>query len=239
MAPPAVESFVGRGVALWGLLRAFPGRAGFAVRLALICALSAGVSLLFRAPEAALAVYVVLFMNKPDRASSLLGSLALTVVISLVIVVMVGICALVLEHPAWRLANMVAVSLLLLWLVSASKLRPVGGTLTLVLAYAMDLLGSIPTGEVATRGFLYAWQLVAIPAGVSILVNLLMAPAPRTLLQSGLAERLRTAAAALLGDATAARRLQSHLRGGLNDCNLWLRRLSVEHGVPAQDRVAL
>lgn len=239
MARPAADTFSGRSVALWGLLQVFPGRAGFALRLALICALSAWVSLLFRAPEAALAVYVVLFMNKPDRASSLLGSLALTVVISLVIVALVGLCALVLEHPAWRLASMVAISLLLLWLVSASKLRPVGGTLTLILAYAMDLLGSIPTGEAATRGFLYAWQLVAIPAGVSILVNSLMAPAPRTLLQAALTERLRTAAAVLLDDAAAARRLQSYLHGGLSECNLWLRRLRLGRGVPAQDLAAL
>lgn len=239
MVHPAAEGFASRSAALWALLRDFPGRAGFALRLALICTLSAGIALLFRAPEAALAVYVVLFMNKPDRASSLLGSLALTVVISLVIVALVGICALVLEHPAWRVANMVAVSLVLLWLVSASKLRPVGGTLTLVLAYAMDLLGSIPTGEAATRGFLYAWQLVAIPAGVSILVNLLMAPAPRTLLQAALAERLRTAAVALLDDAAAAQHLQSYLRGGLTECNLWLRRLRMERGAPAQDMAAL
>src|ERR1017187_7513880 len=149
MALPAPEGLAQRSVALWALLRGGVERGGFALRLALICALTAALALLYQSPEAALSVYVVLFMNKPDRASSLLGSVALVGVISLVIGLMVLVCGLVLDHPAWRVATMAGISLLLLWLVSASKLRPVGGTLTLVLAYAMDLLGSIPTGEVA------------------------------------------------------------------------------------------
>jgi multidrug resistance protein MdtO len=228
-----------RSAALWAALHGGLQRGGFALRLALICALTAALALHFQAPEAALSVYVVLFMNKPDRASSLLGSVALVGVITLVVGLMVLICGLVLDHPAWRVATMAGISLLLLWLVSASKLRPVGGTLTLVLAYAMDLLGSIPTGEVATRGFLYAWQLVAIPAGASIVVNLLLAPTPRSLLQSALAQRLRSAAAALAGDVKAAQRLQDYLRAGLSECRLWLQRMSLEHSVPAKDLAAL
>ena len=86
MALPVPESLAQRGAALWAALHGGLQRGGFALRLALICALTAALALHFQAPEAALSVYVVLFMNKPDRASSLLGSVALVGVINVPII---------------------------------------------------------------------------------------------------------------------------------------------------------
>ncbi|MFP3562467.1 FUSC family protein, partial [Paraburkholderia sp. SIMBA_049] len=76
---------------------------------------------------------------------------------------------------------------------SASKLRPVGATIALIVGYALDKLGSVPFGEVATRALFYAWLMVAIPVGVSICVNALLGPSPRRLAGRELARRLRVA----------------------------------------------
>ena len=51
--------------------------------------------------------------------------------------------------------------------------------MALIVAYALDLLGTVHGGEIATRALLYLWLFVGIPAGVSIGVNLLLAPPPR------------------------------------------------------------
>jgi multidrug resistance protein MdtO len=51
--------------------------------------------------------------------------------------------------------------------------------------------------EAATRGVLYLWLFFGIPALASSVVNLLIAPSPRSLLQKEIAERLRAAATAL------------------------------------------
>ena len=55
-----------------------------------------------------------------------------------------------------------------------------------------------------TRGLLYTWLFFGIPALVSSVVNLLIAPSPRSLVQKEIAERLRIAAAVLAEENAAA-----------------------------------
>ena len=98
---------------------------------------------------------------------------------------------------------MASISFVMLFFASASKLKPLASTIALVLAYALDVLGSVPVGELGTRALLYAWLAVGIPALISTVVNLLIAPSPRSLAQKEIAERLR-AAAELLSEGDSA-----------------------------------
>ena len=66
------------------LLAPFPGRLEFSVRLGLICALTAVVVEIYQTPEPALAVYVVFFVMKPDRAASVVTSIVMTLLITLI-----------------------------------------------------------------------------------------------------------------------------------------------------------
>jgi multidrug resistance protein MdtO len=72
------------------LLMPFPGRLEFTVRLALICALTTLVVEIYQTPDPALTVYVVFFLNKPDRGASLILSIAMVVLISLIIASVLG-----------------------------------------------------------------------------------------------------------------------------------------------------
>ena len=183
---------------IWHLItEPSPGRLAFAVRLALICTLVAVFSELYRTPEIALTVYVVFFLNKPDRTSSMLLTVAIVVIITVVVGILLVIAPPLLAHPGLRVLTMALISFVMMFLGSASKLKPVASILALVIAYALDILGSVPLGEAATRGVLYLWLFFGIPALVSIVVNLLIAPSPRSLVQKAIAERLRAAAAAL------------------------------------------
>ena len=174
-----------------------PGRLDLAVRLALICALTALVAQYYETPEPALTAYLAFFLNRPDRATSVLLSVAMTVIVTIVLGLTVLVAQAVVNDPPSRVASMAAISFVLLFLVSASKLRPVASSIALIMAFALDELGAVPGGELATRGVLYAWLFVGIPAGVSIAVNLLVGPSPRKLVQQTLAERLRLAARVL------------------------------------------
>ncbi len=99
-------------------------------------------------------------------------------VITVVIGLVFGAALLVLDEPMWRVIVIALISYALLFLASASKLRPIGATLALVTGYALDMLGSVQFGEEVTRALLYAWLFVGIPAAVSVVVNLLIAPPP-------------------------------------------------------------
>jgi multidrug resistance protein MdtO len=153
----------------------------------------------YKTPDIALTVYVAFFLNKPDRTSSMLLTVVMTVLVTILIGLLLVLATPVLGNPGLRVLTMTLISFVMLFLASASKLKPVGSTIALILAYALDLLGSAPFGELATRALLYVWLFVGIPALVSAVVNLLIAPSPRSMVQKDIAERLRAAAAALNG----------------------------------------
>jgi hypothetical protein len=207
MAPAAGERraalFEGPGLnEIAARLAPFPGRLEFAVRLALICALTTLVVAFYQTPEPALTAYVAFILMKPDRAASVVTSVVMLLLISLIIGLVLALTVEVIDQPLWRVTAMTLVSFCLTFAASASKLKPVAGTVALITAYALDLLGTVPGGELATRGILYVWLFVGIPTGVSIVVNLVLGPSPRRLAERALAHRLRCAAAVLVAPET-------------------------------------
>ncbi len=241
MAPNADDSPRGIWHALPGLLGPSPERIEFAFRLALICALTVLVTEIYQTPGPALTVYLAFFLNRPDRTTSLILSLAMTLIITLVIGLTILLAKVVLDVPGWRVVTMAAISFGFLFLGSASKLRPIAGTLALIVAYALDLLGNAPQGELATRVLLYAWLFVGIPAGVSLVVNLLIAPAPRRLAERALAQRLRAAAAMMRGNASARdeQAFARYLRAGTAEPLGRIHLAGMEKTSPARDIAAL
>ncbi|MGA7384036.1 MAG: FUSC family protein [Methylocella sp.] len=240
MATRVLEAREGRLAELLRLLMPFPGRLEFAVRLALICALTTLVVEIYQTPDPALTVYVAFFLIKPDRGTSLVLSIVMVVLISLIITSVILVAIIVIDEPVWRVASMAAISLGLLFLASASKLRPIGGIVALIVAYALDLLGSVHGGEIATRALLYVWLFIGIPAGVSIGVNLLLAPSPRLLAEQALARRLRLAAAMLRAPRESIRRdFTECLREGNAELQKWLKLALVEKSAAREHIEAL
>ncbi|MFM0366243.1 FUSC family protein [Paraburkholderia sediminicola] len=218
------------------LLAPYPGRAAMATRIALICALTAFVTSAYGTPEAAISAYVVFFLNRPDRVLSVMLSSALLVLVTVMIGLVTVVAMFALDDPMWRVACITGLSFGLLFVTSASKLRPVGAILAMIVGFALDELGSVPFGEVATRALLYVWLMVAIPVGISIGVNLLIAPSPRKLAGRALAKRLRLAAQSLIEPETTADALSACLREGDAEIGTWLK-LSVVDGSSVRDDV--
>src|ERR1700689_5216712 len=195
-----------------------PGRFELAIRLAVICALAVLVVEIYQTPDAALTIYVVFFLNRGDRAISLILNIVLVALITVIIGFVVLVAMIVINDPMWRVISMTAISIAILFIAPARKLRPLGGTIALIVAYALDLLGTMPLaiGELATRSLLYAWLFVGIPAGISMIVNLLLAPPPRRLAEQGIAHGLELSAAMLKApDEDIRSGFREHLREGM------------------------
>ncbi len=192
-----------------------PGRLEFATRLAVICALTVLVAEIYQTPDPALTVYIVFFLNRGDRTVSLIMNFVLVALITVIIGFILLVAMVVVNDPMWRVISMTVISVGILFVASASKLRPLGGTIALIVGYALDLLGTIPlaVGEVATRALLYVWLFIGIPAGISMIVNLLLAPPPRRLAEQAIAQRLELSAA-MLESETARSRFREYLREG-------------------------
>jgi len=236
MAQPAVD-----GRALWRqLVEPAPGRFAFAVRLALACAITAVLTAVYQTPSPALTAYVAFFVNKPDRMETVVLCIAMTLLITVILGFTTLVADLVLGSSGWRVAAMTAISFGLLFLVSASKLRPVGGTVALIVAYALDLLGSVRTNDLATRTLLYPWLFVATPAVVSLLLALLVAPSPRRLVERELARWLRTAASVLRAPGEGALpALGQLLRSGSGEVEARLKLAGLEGTSSADELAAL
>lgn len=221
------------------LLAPFPGRASIVTRIALICALTVLVTSTYGTPEAAISAYVVFFLNKPDRVTSIILPIALLLLVTAIIGIVMIFAILCINEPALRVASMALLSFGLLFMTSASKLKPVGAIVAMIVGFGLDELGLAPVGEAATRGLLYAWLMVAIPVGAAILVNLVFAPSPRRLAGKSLARRMRLAARRLSGTATDAERaaFEACLREGDHEINTWLKLSKVE-GTSTQDELA-
>ncbi|RKE39910.1 multidrug resistance protein MdtO [Paraburkholderia sp. BL23I1N1] len=236
MAQPAGE-LARPGVAdILKLLAPYPGRAAMATRIALICALTALVTSANGTPEAAISAYVVFFLSRADRALSVVLSTALLVLVTVILGLVTVVAMFSLDDPMWRVACITGLSFGLLFVTSASKLRPVGAILAMIVGFALDELGSVPFGEAATRALLYVWLMVAIPVSVSIAVNLLIAPSPRKLASRALAKRLRIAARSLAEPEATADALGECLREGDAEIGTWLK-LSVAEGSSVRDDV--
>jgi multidrug resistance protein MdtO len=222
------------------LLGPTPGRLQFAGRLALICALTTLVVEYYRTPEPALTAYVAFFFIKPDRATTVALSIIMVLLISLVVAMLLPIVMAVADDPVRRVGAMALLSFGLLFLASASKLRPIGGIVALIAAFALDLLGQVHIAEIATRAVLYLWLFIAIPAGLTIMVSLLLGPAPRRLVEGALADRLALAARRLVSDDPGVRRsFAEALHETPGESPAWLKAAALERTSPAQDLAAL
>lgn len=180
----------------------FDGRFGMAWRVAAQCMIAAAVFMTYGIPMAAIGCYLILFIMKPDSTESSLMAVAITILVSVVVMVMFVLLQWTIDSPLMRMALLVGASVLFLYIGAASQLGPVGNIIALVIAFIMTLIGDVPFGEVATRGLLYAWLMAAVPMGLVILFNMFFGRSSLTLLRNALEERLQAAARVIEGEAS-------------------------------------
>ena len=121
------------------------------------------------------------FLNKPDRVESLILDVALSILITVHCRASDAS-----RHAGHRCAALPcrrhehALGRRLLTVAFASKLRPLAGIIVLIVGLR-GLTSSRRFNRVNSpaRAVLYVWLFITIPACVSVVVNLLFAPAPR------------------------------------------------------------
>jgi multidrug resistance protein MdtO len=236
MAPPVASRSGGIFAWLKDQLAPRSGRAAFAVKLAIICAITALATAIYRTPEPALAAYLAFMVNARDRATSFLLEVVLTFLVAVLIGIVLVTAIFVIDYPALRVCAIAALSFGFLFLASASKLKPLAANFALVVGYGLDKLGQLQVGEAATRELLYAWLFVAMPALVSIVYNTVLGQHPRRLATRELARRLRLCAALLTKPGPDVREeLRRSLADGGAEIRQWLNLAKLELGLKRAD----
>jgi multidrug resistance protein MdtO len=172
----------------------FPGRLAQTWRIALVCALTTMVTAVYGIPEAALSCFLVFFVMKPDAAEGSILALALVILMSIVVVSLIFLTRWTIDVPALRLLAIVIVSLVLLYLGSASALGELGGIIALIVFFVLGFLGYIPLAEITTRAILYVELMAVTPMACVLVVNLVAGIKPVALLRATVEERLNSCA---------------------------------------------
>ncbi|MFG1317005.1 FUSC family protein [Xanthobacter autotrophicus] len=208
-----------RGIArqAWLDLLPFPGRFAMAWRVSLLCALVAAVAMVYKVPEAAIGCYLVIFLARPNGAECVGQAIGLIILASVVVLAMAPLIQATADDPLLRICVIALTSFTFVFLGAASQLGEIGSIIALVIAFILTLVDSLPLGEIATRGLLYAWQMAVMPMALMIVFNLVLGTSPHRLLRQTVVERLEAAATALvLPPAETARRLEAPLAEGID-----------------------
>ena len=197
------------------LLEPSEGRLARAFEITFVCMMVVIVSMMYQIPEPAISTYLIFFAAKENSGLNILMCMVLIVVITLVVAIAFGLAILTLNSPEGRIVALACVAFISFFLGASSKLAPLASTMGLIVAYVLDLLGSTPLGEIATRGLLYAWLFVVAPMLVFLAYNVFLGRHPESLARQQVAERLRLAAGALgEGEGPSLTALRAELEGG-------------------------
>jgi multidrug resistance protein MdtO len=181
----------------------FPGRSERAAEVCLVCMLVVVVSMTFQIPSPDVSAYLIFFAAKPNSGLNILSCVVFVVVITVIVGILFVLAPIALNNPTLRIGVIGGVSFIAFFLESASKIAAVTGVFGIVTAYALDLLQESFVGELATRGFLYAWLFVCMPMAVFAAYSLVFGRHPERLLRAQLADRAHLAARHLRREPTA------------------------------------
>ncbi len=178
-------------------LKPFDGRMAMTWRTALVCSLTAGVFMTYEVPLVAIGCYLIMFLAKPSAQENIAVAIAISLLVSFVVLLLLALTRLAIEIPMWRMIIIALGSYLFLFIGAASLLGPGGNIIALVIGFVMTLLPYAPIGELATRGILFAWLMVLIPMGIVVVFHGLAGQSAHAQIQRLLAKRCERIAQAL------------------------------------------
>lgn len=226
---------------LWRTVRAdlrySPERWALTWRTAVLCALTGVVFMTYQIPLAAIGCYLIFFILKPDSVESVVMGIGVIVLVSVAVALMFVISNLTLESPPLRLAVIVLLSVLFMWLGVASQVGPAGSILALVFAFLITLFNYVPMGEVLTRGILYAWLMAATPMAILVAFIMLVPLNPVRALRERLARRLEVVATLLEqpGQTEVLQELRELLEEGNAELDKRVALLRLVHVCPSDE----
>jgi multidrug resistance protein MdtO len=176
-----------------------PGRGAAVARIAVGCAITVVVAMVFEIPLPAYSAYIVLLLSREEYVGTLIGAVggavAATAGVVLSLLFFMGDAS----EPALRIPLMAVSTFLGLFLTSTSALGPIAFLAGFVLVVSQTLVDGIPSTEALTRLVLWLWVVVMFPATLTTLIDLAFGRNPaRLALQTGL-RLLESVTATLLG----------------------------------------
>src|SRR5258708_28014921 len=142
-----------------------------------------------------MAIFIVVVRQRETTSTVLAGGVG-SLAVTLAVVLSLLLYTLDAAEPALRLPLMAGSTFLGMFLVRTMTLGPVAFLAGYVLVLSQTLIDQFPSLEALTRIVLWLWVVVAVPATLTVLINLAIGARPARL--------ARQSAVRLLDEVTAA-----------------------------------
>ncbi len=237
---PLADRSAGAGglAALLRELRPRPGRLANTMRLVVLVLATVAIGETFRMPEVAVSAYVVLFVSRDERSSTVMTAVVAGTAIVFAVFATIVLFMASLSEPALRVPLIALATFAALFLSRISPLGPAAFAMGFIMAYGLTIgdqvlglalqsssvsnttepgapeLLSLPPEEALLHFVLWLAPVVALPVALVVVANLLTRRQPVQVLRAGLADRISACAAFCAGEPGAAQALAASARVG-------------------------
>ncbi|HKE40319.1 MAG TPA: FUSC family protein [Casimicrobiaceae bacterium] len=174
-----------------------PGRTAAATRIAVNCAITVAIAMIYEIPLPAYSAYIVLLLSSEEYMGTVMIAVAGTIASTVAVLLSLAFFMIDASEPALRIPLMAVSTFVAMYLVRTSPLGPVAFLAGFVLVLSQTLIDGIPSTERLTRLVLWLWVVVMVPVMLTTAVELALGRSPTKLaLQTAL--RLLVAATAIL-----------------------------------------
>ncbi|HEY2684665.1 MAG TPA: FUSC family protein [Steroidobacteraceae bacterium] len=148
------------------------GRALAVGHIALACAVTVAIAMVFQIPEPTYMAYIVFLISKDERASTVTSAIGGLAAVTVAIVATLGLSMVDLSEPAMRLPAMAAITFLAMYSVRVFALGPITYLAGFVIVLLQSVVDDLPSPERLTRLTLWVWVMLFIPIAITLVLNL-------------------------------------------------------------------
>lgn len=175
------------------------------LHIALLCGLTAIVSMALQVPLALLSCYLIFLMYRDNAGENILIGVGLILAATVICAISIVLMMIVADEPSLRLAMMGIVTFGAMWLARASKLGEPAGLLGFILVFILSAYDYIAMPELVLHALTWIWMVVFVPMVLLVALGVFAGRSPRRLVEEKLRDRLlESARLAEGGDPDAA-----------------------------------
>jgi multidrug resistance protein MdtO len=149
------------------------GRWAAVTRVAIGCAVTVSIAMIFKIPQPTYMAYIVFVVSKDDTAATLTSAIGGLCAVTLAIVLTLGLSLIDTGEPSLRLPIMALATYFAMFTSRTFALGPVSYLAGFVIVLLQSLVDDVPSSEALTRATLWAFVVILVPVMVTVLVNLL------------------------------------------------------------------
>jgi multidrug resistance protein MdtO len=168
---------------LRGELAPRPGRMRAVWRITAGCVAIVVFGMVFRLPIIGYSVYIVFMVSREEAASSLITGLGGVIAVSIAVALSLLFYILDAAAPALRFPLLALSTFGAMFFARTSTLGPLALLAGFVLMLSQTLIDDMPSVEYLTRFLLWLWVVVALPAFVTVMINLIWGENPAALMR--------------------------------------------------------